>query len=270
MPFSPSPAALTSFWTLAQQWQGLLDVGLLLFARVFGFVMQAPILNRKDVPTQLKTPFALLLTVCLINHPMVQASLPHLQALSLPLFLIYVMLNGLFGTFVGFAIRLIHEVITSAGGLTNSQIGFSMANMMDPTTKQQNALLGPLFGFIGTVLFLHIGGMEWLLKGFAKSLTFMPLHLVNQHWFKVLTFDVFLEQTGQTLSTALLISAPFFVVTIIIDIMFGIVNKTAQQIPVFQISSSLKPLFGLALLIVCLPGVVSTMRYVFLNLGVKL
>ncbi|MFM7389145.1 MAG: flagellar biosynthetic protein FliR [Vampirovibrionales bacterium] len=263
-------AVLDSFWQLTQQYQTVLDVGLLLFARVFGFVLQAPILNRKDVPTQLKTPFVFLLTLCLINNPEVQASVPMVATLSLPLFLVYVALNALFGTFVGFAIRLIHEVISSAGGLTNSQIGFSMANMMDPTTRQQNALLGPLFGFIGTVLFLQIGGMEWLLKGLTKSLSLMPLHLVHTSWFKVITFDVFLQQTEQTLSTALLLAAPFFVVTIITDIMFGIVNKTAQQIPVFQISSSLKPLFGLTLLILCLPGVVSTMRYVFLNLGVKL
>jgi flagellar biosynthesis protein FliR len=72
----------------------------------------------------------------------------------------------------------------------------------------------------------------------------------------------------QILDTGLILAAPFFVITIVLDIMLGIVNKTAQQIPVFQLGSSIKPLLGLMIFYLMLPSLLPIIRQILLHKGV--
>jgi flagellar biosynthetic protein FliR len=256
-------AMLSTFWLLHQQFGPLLDVGLLLFARWLGFITQSPLFSRKDLPMPLKVGLAMLLSLACIGLPPLQASAHVLQGLSLAQFLMHLVLNVLLGLLLGFCNKMVFETVTSAGALANNQIGLSAANIMDPTTQQQNALLGPFFGLIGTLMFLSLGGLPWLVKGFVGSLTLMPLHALSHNWFTHLRFEDVVHHSSNLLTIGLMLASPFFVVTIVMDLMLGIVNKTAQQIPVFQISANVKPLVGIIVLYFTLPSLMEMLRYVF-------
>jgi flagellar biosynthesis protein FliR len=261
---------LKTMGVIQEMSNGQLDAGILMLSRFSGFMSQAPILSRKDVPSQFKVPLAMLLTVAMMSNPIAQQSAMILKQGTVPQVLLLVLLNVSFGFFLGYLMRMIFEAISMAGGFITSQIGLQMASMMDPTTRQSSAILGPLFGNLAGIVFLYIGGFELLLKTFDKSLQLVPLHAMNANWFDAFSIYLIIETFARMFSLAILLSAPFFISTILMDIILGIVNKSAQQIPVFQLSASLKPLLGLIIFFVTVPGLFPIMKHIFIKMLIHL
>ena len=56
---------------------------------------------------------------------------------------------------------------------------------------------------------------------------------------------------------------PVLLVTLSVDIMLAIVNRAAQQSPVFQLSFGLKPAIGMAVLLISLPTMVEMIIHFF-------
>jgi flagellar biosynthesis protein FliR len=127
-----------------------------------------------------------------------------------------------------------------------------------------------LFGNLAGLVFLYIGGFELLLKTFDKSLQLVPLHLLMQTWFDTFSIYLVTETFVRMFSLGILLAAPFYISTILMDIILGIVNKSAQQIPIFQLSASVKPLLGLIIFFVTVPTLVPIMKHIFITMLVHL
>lgn len=249
---------------------GQVDAGLLMLARFGGFFAQAPILSRKDVPSQFKVPLAMVLTIAMLANPAAQASAMALKTVMMHKMLMLILINVSFGFFLGYIMRMVFEAISLAGGFITAQIGLQMASMMDPSTRQSNPILGPLFGNLAGLVFLYIGGFELLLKTFDKALQLVPLHMLGQNWFETFSIYLVIETFVRMFSLGILLAAPFYISTILMDIILGIVNKSAQQIPIFQLSASVKPLLGLIIFFVTVPTLVPIIKHIFLTMLVHL
>ena len=263
-------ALLQNFHVLHAQANGSIDAGLLVLCRYGGFISTAPVLSRKDIPTPFKIALLLMLTFAMMSHPSVQASAQLLKNTVITEFMMLMVVNIVLGLFIGFAMRLVFEAVAMAGGFITMQIGLQMANMMDPSTKQNSAIMGPLFSGIASIVFVYVGGMELLLKTLDKSLGLVPLHILNVAFFKVITVYQWIDTSASIIPLAMLISAPFYITTILMDCILGIVNKTAQQIPVFQLSASIKPLLGLIIFFVTVPTLFPLIRHVMLTMLLRI
>jgi len=65
--------------------------------------------------------------------------------------------------------------------------------------------------------------------------------------------DYLVQITGNALMIGTQLVAPVMVVTIAVDLILGVINRTAQQIQVFQLSFALKPSIGMAVFLITLP-----------------
>lgn len=233
-----------SIWQLQAQYFGpWFDAYLLILARVLGFVTQAPITGRKDVIFEAKLGLGILISLMLVMS-LPQATLAITPSSEIGTFTLTLLLNAVIGALLGFLVNLTFETINAAGGFITAQIGLQAANIMDPNSKQQTALLTPLFGLFGILLFLDLGGAFWLMKGLQRSFELFPIGLPTLDWQQQIPFERVLDLSNNVFKVGLLLAAPFFVVTMLVDIMLGIVNRAAQQIPVFQLSFGLKPAIG--------------------------
>jgi flagellar biosynthetic protein FliR len=258
---------IQSLWALEQTGAHTIDIGLLLLCRLAGFFLQAPVFGRKDFPTPAKVGLIMLLTMGIfptLDMPALQASMAGMSGGHL---FILVAVNLMIGAIVGFIPRMFMETISAAGALANNQIGLSSANMLDPTTKTNSGLLAPLFNFLGVLLYLQIGGVELMLKAFTRTLTLFPLTQPMPQLFNVITMDYLIYTSGQVLTAGLLIAGPFFVVTMVVDLMLGIVNRVAQQIPEYQLSFATKPVVGILVFILVLPAMVASIRNFLLTVA---
>jgi flagellar biosynthesis protein FliR len=245
--------AISGFVTLHQQYAPILDGWLLIFSRLLAFTHLAPVFNRKDMPFQFKLGFAVLLTSILVWVSPLDNAHARGSGDSLWIFFWQIVSNVTVGGVIGYIGYLLMAAISAAGSTMSSQIGLSSAMMFDPASRTQTALLDPLFSLMATVLYIHMGGVEWMLKAFQRSLTVFPLHTVIHDWPRLIDIHYIITLAGNTLVLGVQFVAPVFLTAMVVDIMLGIVNKAAQQIPVFQLSYSIKPVIGFAALWLTLP-----------------
>jgi flagellar biosynthetic protein FliR len=244
-------AAMHAFGLFHKQMGPMLDGMLLLFFRILAFVVTGPIFNRKNMPFMFKISVAFFLTGTLFwMIPPDRNGLPpgyDAQFLLLP-----IALNVVIGSTLGFIANMLLETISAAGGLMNNQVGLSSAALMDPSSGRQTMVLESLMGYIGTLLFIDIDGVQWMIMALKRSVDIVPLVVTRFDVAQVFSIPYLVQVSGTVLLVGVILVAPVMIVTIAIDVMLGIVNRTAQQIPVFQLSAALKPSIGVAVMLLTL------------------
>lgn len=241
------------------QLNAALGAGTLIFGRFLGFIAIAPILSRKDVPMLMKICFSLLVTISFVGILSPEAPPPGIS-LVLALFL-----NLAMGALIGLIASFIFTTINAAGDMINMQMGLSASMMFDPNSREQNSVMGKLFGFLATVIFIEIGGLYWLFAAFKKSFEVFPLYATNIPLAKIISSDYLILLTGNVLFIGLQMAAPVLLATLAMDVILGIISKTAPQINVFQLSFLFKPVIGAAIIILVLPTLVNTITEYFIS-----
>lgn len=257
--------ALSNLFQLQHQAGNYLDGGLLIFVRTLAFLFACPIFNRKDVAFIVKLSLSLFLTVMFIWMIPLQAP-ADTQTVSHPvtgIFLLQITTNILIGLFIGFIGNMIHKTISAAGSMMNNQIGLSSAMVLDPSSRQQVMVLDPLFGLLATIIFIHLGGIHWLVMALQRSFEVFPLYTIQQPFSEVVDMDYLVKVSANVILMATIMVAPVIVVTMSVDIILGIVNRAAQQMPVFQLSFALKPCIGVSVLLITLPILIPTIIHFF-------
>jgi len=135
------------------------------------------------------------------------------------------------------------------------QIGFAMANVIDPNTGTSAPLLGNFKYMVITVLFLMLNGHHYLLSGLMNSYSWMPID--NELFGRIMSGDVtvFLTKAfSMTFLLAIQVAAPLMVALFLTDVGLGFLTKTAPQFNVFVVGIPIKIIVGLFLLIILIPS----------------
>lgn len=252
-------AAMQSFGIIQKQYGPMLDGLLLLYFRMLAFATTGPIFNRRNLPFMLKLIAAFFFTGTLAWMVPPDQHGPLSQAGQYPPFLIQLVLNIVVGAFLGFIADLILQSAYAAGNFMNNQIGLSSAMIMDPSSGKQTMLLESLFSYITIVIFIYLGGVHWMIAALRRSLDIFPLYALQQPITKTIDISYLIMLSGNVLLVGVEMVAPVIVVTMAVDIMLGIVNRTAQQMPVFQLSFALKPSIGIAIMWVTLSAFIQVL-----------
>lgn len=233
--------------------------GILIFARILGFVRFAPVLNRKEVPTMVKLSFALILTIILMMTVPVE---PVPSGASLFLGII---LNVVGGMLIGFIANCIVQAISAAGDMINMQMGLSSAMVLDPTIGAQVSILGSFFGLLAVILFINIGGVYWLINALHRSFDIFPMYAHVIPMDKLINKEYLITLTSNVLYVGLQIASPVLLATLGQDLILGIISKTAPQVNVFQLSFLFKPVLGAAILLWIMPVIINVINDYFLS-----
>lgn len=233
--------------------------GILIFARVLGFVRFAPVLNRKELPTIVKLSFALILTIILTMTVPVE-QVPTGASLCLG-----IILNVVGGMLVGFIANCIVQAISAAGDMINMQMGLSSAMVLDPTIGAQVSILGSFFGLLAVILFINIGGVYWLINALHRSFEIFPMYAHAIPMDKLINKEYLITLTSNVLYVGLQIASPVLLATLGQDLILGIISKTAPQVNVFQLSFLFKPVLGAAILLWIMPVIINVINDYFLS-----
>lgn len=224
-----------------------LSGGLLVFARLLGFMRFAPLFNRKEIFSMAKVALALVIAVFMtmfIKPPPPPAGSALVYSL---------LLNFAFGAIIGWVAQCILIAIEAGGDMINMQMGLQAAQVLDPTTSAQTSLVGKCFALVGLLIFIHVGGVYWLFNAFIRSFEIFPVYAVSFSLQDVVNMNYLVKVTSNVLYMGLQIASPVLLATLGQDIILGIISKTAPQVNVFQLSFLFKPVMGAAILVWILP-----------------
>ena len=237
-----------------------LATGIYIFARLLGFFRFAPIFNKKEVPGMVKICLALLFTF--IIGPFLR---PDTLAGTTDSFILSILLNFAVGAMIGYLAQLILLAVDAGADMINMQMGLSSAMVLDPTTSSQVSILTRVMSLLGVLIFMHIGGVYWLVRAFLRSFEIFPLFATSVPLKELVNMNYLIKMSSNVLFMGLQIASPVLLATLGQDIILGVISKTAPQVNVFQLSFLFKPVFGAAIMVWILPMLLYVISNYFLT-----
>jgi flagellar biosynthetic protein FliR len=221
---------------------------ILTIARIGPLFVIAPLFSSRMVPVRARVIVALGLAFGLAPLATHGQTIPT-DMLSITGLLLKEILVGLA---FAFAISALFAAVSTAGTFLDTQIGFSFGSLVDPVNNQQSGLLAQVYGLVGVMVFVVIGGDAWLIRGLAK--TYDVVSLTQLPDVGAMTAGA-AHAFGQIFLSAIAVSAPVLLAVIITDAGFGVVSRVMPQLNVFAVGFPAKILVGLLLIGASLPFV---------------
>lgn len=238
--------------------QGI-SIFMLIFCRMTAFFVVSPIFSSRSVPTTFKIGFSGVIALMILLTIGPNQTVP--GDLGYVLFIIREVLIGLL---MGYVANLIFAVIQMAGSFIDIQIGFGIANVIDPMTGASAPVLGNLKYIIATLVFLSMNGHHYLLDAVIRSYNWIPLS--NDLFQKIYNGDLaeFLVRTfSQSFLLAFQMSAPLVVSLFVTDLALGFLARTAPQFNIFVIGIPVKIIVGLLVLLLLVPSFIYAFQALF-------
>lgn len=244
---------------LFPEFNAAIGAGVIIFARMIGFIRFSPVFNRKEIPTLVKISLAFLLTITLTSV-LKPGPVPADNSMFLS-----IVLNIAVGAMIGYMAQLILIAIDAGADMINMQMGLSSAMVLDPTTQSQVSILEKCISLLGILIFIELGGIYWLFQAFLRSFELFPIYATSIPLAKIVNMEYLIQMTSNVLYMGLQIASPVLLATLGQDIILGVISKTAPQVNVFQLSFLFKPVFGAAIMVWILPMLVNIISEYFLS-----
>ena len=229
---------------------------LLLFCRVGGTMIAAPLIGSARIPARLKAGLAL--TISLVLAPVAGDSAAPTGAVALALSAASEIILGLA---MGFGASLIFAAVQMAGEMADMQAAFGFAGVVSPQTGERNSVIGQLQVSVAWLIFLGANGHHVVLRGIGGSLAAVPLGRPTGFSAPALT-----QAFAGLLATSICIAAPIMAAVILTDFSLGMLTRAAPQMNLLAIGFPIKLAVGLAAALLSLPllasdeyGLISTL-----------
>jgi flagellar biosynthetic protein FliR len=227
-----------------------------IFIRIGIIFATVPFFNAEIVPRKITATIAFFLSLVLMPVvPPVQVRADDLNNLSLVFILLHEMLIGMC---LGLAIDVIFAGIQIAGDLIGFQMGFSIANVIDPMTGANAPITSNLLYITAFLLFFSFGGHHLLIKALVESFQIIPIGDSFVHKGYLMSA---LTYAGQMFVIGVKVSAPVVGILFLINISFAVIARALPQMNVFLMAFPLTIAVGLvftALVIELMPMMMST------------
>lgn len=219
----------------------------LVLVRVGSLIGTMPLFGEQLVPVRVKAGLSLVIAILLF--PVVSSFVPPVPDNFFALF--FMMLSeALIGAVLGFSARLIFAAAQLAGEVMGMQIGFSVANVVDPVSRSHISLIGQVQYIFAILIFLLTNAHHVFLGAIADSFQITPSLFFHSsaEW---MSFFVGLVRNMFILAVKL--SIPVVAVIFLSNVGLGVVARTVPQINVFIVGFPLHIAIGLIFLGLTMP-----------------
>ena len=218
-----------------------------IFARITGLMLFAPLLGDRNIPPQVKIGMAFVLA--LIFYPVVAAPTisPNPDMLDIALL---VLMEVSIGALIGFAARLLLSGISMAGEVAGFQMGLSIANIFDPTSETQVSLVGQIQTIFALFLLVVMDGHHLLIQAVITS--FEQIRPGKFDLSRPL-YDQMVQMGGAVFLTGLKIGSPLIVALMAANFSIGLMARSVPQVNVIVVGFPFTIALGLMLLALGFP-----------------
>jgi flagellar biosynthetic protein FliR len=224
---------------------------LLLFIRIASFLSFMPFFSYPTIPMSAKAAFALWLSILLF--PITPKVTFEINIINL---FLAIMFETALAFFVGMALGLIFDILKYAAEQISFVMGFTLANVIDPNSGMNTNIIGQFFTWIAILVFFTFGGDRLEILLISKTLSSLPLGAIFDihsfyQFFVVYMFKYFLF--------GIAMAFPVLAVSLLSDIIFGMIMKTMPQFNLLVVGFPIKIAFSFLILI----AVLGSLMHVF-------
>lgn len=221
---------------------------LFVMTRIGAALLAAPLFGTTSVPAQVRVIGAGAIAVLICAWTDVQAP----PALFSVAGVLAVAGEVLVGMTLGFVLQLSFAAPIMAAEVIGGGMGMNMAMAVDPTSGTQSPALGQYFMIVLTLVFLAMGAhLQWFALLVDSYKAFPPGHT----WLGAERFSMVVSFASQMFVTAVTMALPVTLVLLIVQIVTGVLSRSAPSLNLFSLGLPAGVLGGLAALLLAMPVV---------------
>ncbi|MBU6081050.1 MULTISPECIES: flagellar biosynthetic protein FliR [Allobacillus] len=229
---------------------------LLIVARLAGFFMMTPFFSYRNIPMPVRIGLVMFLAWIMYF------------TIEIPVFF----LNGQFflllvkevtvGLMIGLLAYIILSAIQIAGGFIDFQMGFAIANIVDPQTGAQSPIIGQYLYIFALLFLVATNAHHLLIDGIFYSYEFIGFYdmiPIGDQSFPIFILDSF----AHMFMLAFQMSIPVVGSLFLVDIALGMIARTVPQVNVFVVGLPLKIFVAFVMILIFLGFYVMLLRGLF-------
>ncbi len=209
--------------------------------------LAAPVFGAPSVPVQLRLIIALAIGIPALS--VTDVTLPANGLASIEGFLL-VAGEVMAGLAIGFAVQIGFAAAMVAGELIGNAMGIGFAAMVDPASGQQNPVVSQFLSLLATFLFLSIGGHLALAATIVESYRALP---PGDAWLTAESIRGLVFFGSVLFAAGLSIALPVAFAIVLVQIVMGMLARSAPQLNLFAVGFPAALLAGIVLMAIAAP-----------------
>jgi flagellar biosynthetic protein FliR len=215
---------------------------LLLALRVAGLLLFAAPLAAASIPALVRLLFGLALSAALAGLVPV-VSVP--RDLGIGALMVAGLCEATLGVLLAVGINVAFGAYALGGRLLDVQMGFGIAQVFDPVTKQQVPIITSAFTQLAVVLFWVTDTHHNVLRGLALSVERIP---VGSPWLVDGAAAALIQQGSSMFALGFAMVAPVVICLLLVEVALGVLSRNLPQMNTFMLAIPLKVMLGMAAL----------------------
>jgi len=208
--------------------------------RVSGLMLFAPFFGNTTIPPRIKAVLVIAITAVL--YPVYSS---HLQVVTISQWPVLVATETVVGIGMGVATNIVFEAAQMAGQVLSVQMGYSLVNILDPTTQVESTVVAFLHQSLALLIFLGMDVHHWILRAVAHSFEYLP---PGSATINPLFVQALLHEGAIVLELGIQIAAPVLSATLLADVVLGLLGKASPQMPLMLLGPAVKSMLGVLVL----------------------
>jgi flagellar biosynthesis protein FliR len=234
---------------------------LFVLVRVSAMLLVLPFFESRNVPILVKAGLAVSVSWLLL--PQIHSQPPSLNTAPV-VFALGLASEIAIGLIMGFMLQLIFMGVQLAGQTAGFQMGFAIANVVDPASSMQIPLLSQFYNLFALMIFLSFNIHHYLVKALLDGFELIPFWGAH---FDFNLYQLIVRMVANAFVIAVKIGAPVMVSLLLTSVALGLVSRTVPQMQIFIVAMPVKIILGLLFLGFSLPFCMRFLDNAFIDLG---
>ncbi len=232
------------------------QIFLLSFARGIALLTILPLFGGVNVPNRVRVVLSLFLAY--MAFPII-SQMGYKIPENLASYFFMVLMEVIIGLSIGFFVYLIILGFQLAAQIFSTSFGLAFVETVDPLSEASVPTYSTLFLIIATIVFIYVDGPALTFQAFIESYKKIWVYNITLDSLKYIAQFAVSGFIGM-LEIGLKISLPIIAVIFAIDIIVGIIGKTAPQMNILNMSFDLKMVVGIIVVLIFIAPILTYMQ----------
>ena len=212
--------------------------------RVGSFFLASPLFGYRIIPLQARIVISFAISFLIYD----KVDIPNIESLAgFPLFSI-VLVELLIGVTSGLLLTILFSASNLAGEKIAASTGLSFAGLIDPESGAQTPVLSQILSLFMIVVFLSLNGHLLAISVILESYNILPIGSTN---INLSMIKLGIDAGGLMFKFGALIMLPVVVGITLLNVIIGIVTRSAPTLNLFSFGFPITMIFAFFLLYVC-------------------
>ena len=201
-----------------------------------------------NIPVQIRAASAIAMAILIF--PVLMEEMTFNAPATVAMFAVLIVQEIFVGWLIGFVGYVVLSAITMSGKIMDMQVGYTIAQVMDPTSNEQSPLIGSFLYNLTIIYFLAVNGHHMIVAALVESFRAVPFDAVTWH---ATMADFMINLTNGIFLVGMKIAMPVTFSILITNVGMGILARTMPQMNIFVIGIPMHLMIGTAMLALLMP-----------------